>query len=179
MKKTALILLTAAIITLPLLSLNKAMARDQGDRPQERGYHHGPHAPGGDGSGPPCAFGDLSEKDRAAIEAERKAFLKDTRDLRRAMADKEWDLRREITADKPDAKKAAAIQKELSGLRAEFDQKLLTHRLRMRALMPDDEDGFGPGMGMGRFRGAGEGGGCDGGYGGGFGGGCGRGPCSW
>jgi len=76
----------------------------------------------------------------------------------------------------PDAKKAAELQKEVSGLQGELDQKVLDQRLKMQKENPKLYGrgfgrGMGPGYGMGPGFGRGPGAGM------GIGGGCGRGPC--
>jgi len=165
MKKAIFAVLAAALLTMPLFSLSDAFAYRGG---QQKGPGYGQGHPGHPG---PVA--DLSEKDMEKLEAERAAFLKETKDLRFRIEDKEWELGRELRADKPDEKKAMAIQRELSDLRGQMDQKVLAHRLKMRTLFPDFfANGFGPGPGCGC---PGEGGGCGrGGMRGGFGGPCAR-----
>ncbi|MBI5845772.1 MAG: periplasmic heavy metal sensor [Deltaproteobacteria bacterium] len=168
MKKAAFVVLAVAVLTLPILTLSDAFAFRGG---QQGGPGYGQGHPGHPG---PVA--DLSEKDMEKLEAERAAFLKETKDLRYRIEDKEWELGRELRADKPDEKKAVAVQRELSDLRGQMDQKVLAHRLKMRNLFPDFfANGFGPGPGCGAAFGPGDGGGC-GGQGGMRGGG--RGPCS-
>lgn len=149
MKKTAFILMAVAILALPLFSLSDAFAYRGG---QQKGPGHG--------QGHPGAAANLSDKDMERMEAERAAFYKETKDLRFRIEDKEWELGRELRADKPDAKKAMAVQKELSDLSGQMDQKVLAHRLKMRTLFPDFS-GFGGGEGRGCGKG-GMRGGCGG-----------------
>ena len=58
-------------------------------------------------------------------------------------------LRSELAQENPDPQKAAAIQKEISGLEAQFDQKRLEHRLEMRKISPNAGGGWMMGGGRG------------------------------
>ena len=89
--------------------------------------------------------GDLSEDDIKAIDKERRAFFEATRDLRQDMYRKELELQTELAQKNPDAKKAAALQEDISKLESTFDQKRLDHMMEMRKIVP--EAGImGPGM---------------------------------
>jgi Spy/CpxP family protein refolding chaperone len=92
-----------------------------------RGYHHG--------------YGNLSDEDRAKIDAARDKFYDETRSLRRDIDDKAYDLNKEMDKDTPDANKVAELQKQLSKLQSEFDQKRVQHRLEMRKLLPENYQG--------------------------------------
>lgn len=171
MKKALYIVLAVAILALPLITLSDAFAGREDSKPAPQ------FGPGGKGHpGGPCASGDISDKDMEKMALERKAFLTETKDLRFRMEDKEWELGRELRADKPDEKKAMAIMKELSDLRGQFEQRMLAHKLKMRAMFPEFHAfgrGFGPGPGCGE----GDGEGC--GQSRGQGREQGRGPCAW
>ena len=125
------------------------------------GYHMGPgygmHRGWGQGPG---GYGDqgyqsdLSDEDTAKLDQERQAFFEATSDLRENLYQKELELRSELAKPEPDAKKAAGIQKEISNLESELDQKRLDHRIKMRKDFPRSGArgyGYGPrGRGMGR-----------------------------
>jgi len=125
------------------------------------GYHMGPgygmHRGWGQGPG---GYGDqgyqsdLSDEDTAKLDQERQAFFEATSDLRENLYQKELELRSELAKPEPDAKKAAGIQKEISNLESELDQKRLDHRIKMRKDCPRSGArgyGYGPrGRGMGR-----------------------------
>jgi zinc resistance-associated protein len=133
----------------------------------------GGYGPGG-GSGPWGGGADLTDEEIAALQKERNAFFEQTRDLRDKIYQKGLELRAEMAKQSPDAKKAAELQKEVSGLEGELDQKRLDQRLKMQKENPKLYGrGFGRGMGPGYGRGPGSGMG----MGMGMGGGCGRGPC--
>jgi Spy/CpxP family protein refolding chaperone len=89
--------------------------------------------------------GDLSKDDIKAIDKERRAFFEATRDLRQDMYRKELELQTELAQKNPDAKKAAALQENISKLESEFDQKRLAHMLNMRKIAPE-AGMMGPGM---------------------------------
>jgi zinc resistance-associated protein len=96
-----------------------------------RGYHRG--------------NGDLSDEARAKIDAARDKFYDETRSLRRNIDDKAYELNKEMDKDNPDAGKVAELQKQLSKLQTEFDQKSVQYRLEMRKLLPEDFRGSGRG----------------------------------
>jgi Spy/CpxP family protein refolding chaperone len=85
----------------------------------------------------------LSEEELEKAKAERSAFFEATSDLRQQAYQKDLELRAELAKQRPDAEKAARIQKEISGLRAEMDQQHLEHRLRMKAINPELGMGYG------------------------------------
>ena len=89
--------------------------------------------------------GDLSEDDIKAIDKERRAFFEATRDLRQDMYRKELELQTELAQKNPDAKKAAALQEDISKLESTFDQKRLEHMMEMRKIVPE-AGMMGPGM---------------------------------
>ena len=122
-----------------------------------RGWAEGPRGYGGQGY-----RGDLSDEDIAKLDKERQAFFEATSDLREQRYQKELELRSELAKPEPDAKKAAGIQKDISNLESQLDQKRLDHRIKMRKDFPRTgyrSDGYGPrGKGMGRgMYGAGDG----------------------
>ena len=108
-------------------------------------------------------WGALSEEDAAKVADQRKAFFEDTQDLRQSIHQKRLEMRAEMAKKDPDAAKLTDLQKEVSGLQAEFDQKRLNHRLEIKRLLPEDYRagaGMGHGRGYGHGRGPGAGGEC-------------------
>jgi Spy/CpxP family protein refolding chaperone len=125
------------------------------------GNHMGPGygmrggwGPGYGGYGGQGYQSNMSEEDIAKLDEERRAFFEATSDLREQLYQKELELRSELAKPEPDAKKAAGIQKEISQLESEFDQKRLDHRIKMRKEFKQfgsGGGGYGPrGRGMGR-----------------------------
>lgn len=94
--------------------------------------HHGGY--GGPGFG---YRGELSEEDAIKLEKERTNFFEATKDLRSNLYQKGLELRSELAKESPDAKKAAALQKEISELKAEWGQKRLAHFFNLRNIIPD------------------------------------------
>ncbi len=110
-----------------------------------RGYgHHGwgmmENRDMGYGPGPGnCGRGytsDLSTEELAKVDEERNAFFKDTESLKQNMYQKNLELRSELAKENPDAGKASSLQKEISDLESQFDQKRLDHMLRMKKINP-------------------------------------------
>lgn len=134
----------------------------------------------GGGFGGPGMGANLSDEEIATVQKERSAFFESTRELRERHYQKELELRTELTKQNPDAKKAAELQREVSGFENELDQKRLEQQLKMKKDYPQIYGkgfggGFGHGMGPGHGRGMGPRGGM--GMGPGAGMGMGGGPC--
>ena len=140
----------------------------------------------GPGTGRGYMMEELTDEQIKAMQTERKAFWKDTESLRRNLNVKELELRTELARENPDAKKALALQKEISGIESDLDQKRIEHVLKMQKISPyagrgymkgrGGRMGYGPGSGRGGYgpRGGGYGqrGGGYGSMGGGYGGPC-------
>jgi zinc resistance-associated protein len=127
------------------------------------GRHHGgrdydsPGWQGGDYGCPGYGYmtGDLSEEDIQKLDEQREAFFKSTQDLRQNIYQKQLALESEFAKKNPDAKIAANLQKEISDLRAQLDQKRIENMIEMKKINPGLGTGFmGPGM-MGRGYGGG------------------------
>jgi hypothetical protein len=113
-----------------------------------KGYGRGYGGADGGERGRGCpGYGDQgypSEEDAAGLDAERRVFLDATADLRRSIRQKDLALRSELAKETVDSAKAMQIQKELSALHAQMDEKRLEHRLNMQAAHPDWQGGPGP-----------------------------------
>lgn len=139
-----------ALFALVGFSAQAIAERGMGYGPYPRWGHQPMHAwhHGGD-EGPGFGYcGDLSKEDIQKLEKERADFFEGTKDLRAKIYQKRLELKSELAKENPDAKKAAELQTEISGLKAEFDQKRLNHFLNMRKISPDMGRGFGGGYGM-------------------------------
>lgn len=95
------------------------------------GYGHGPYMHDDDD------WGNLPKEQAEKLEAAQEQFYNATRDLRRAIDDKQYDLNRELDKANPDKGKAVALQNEISNLQNEFDQKALAHQIEVRKIVPD------------------------------------------
>ena len=96
--------------------------------------------------------GNLNDEDIKALEAERSAFLKATDSIRQNLYSKELELRSKLYKENTDVSKAGALQKEISELEAQLDQKRIDHMIKVRKIDPDAGRGFaamGPMMGYG------------------------------
>lgn len=116
----------------------------------------------GKGAGNPgmcAANANLTDDQIKKMESERTAFLLATKDIRQQIHDKRQALQAELTKQTPDASTCASIQKEVSYLQSQFDQKRLTHILEMKKVDPNFTDGKGMGRGMGHGMGSPSGGG--------------------
>jgi len=109
--------------------------------------HQGWASPGFD------AWSNLSEEEFKKLYEERNVFFEETKKLRQRLYAKELDLRSILARENPDAQKAARLQKEISELEAQLDQKRLGHLIKMRKISPYAGRGFmghhgmmGPGM---------------------------------
>lgn len=94
---------------------------------------------------------NLTDEQKAKLDAAREKFFTETESLRIQMRDKHFALQDEMNKKTPDSAKVAQLQKELSQIEAEFDQKRVQHQLEMRQLLPEGfrGPGYGPGSGRG------------------------------
>jgi Spy/CpxP family protein refolding chaperone len=88
---------------------------------------------------------NLTKEEREKVDAEINAFRESTKDLRRDIYQKFLELQSEMAKKDPDSKKAFEIQKQISDLRGQMEQKRLEHRFNLKKINPD------LGNGMGRF----------------------------
>ena len=97
-------------------------------------YHRGGYGP---------AYNDqLSEEENQQFAQQRETFHRETRDLRDNIFDKERELQDELAKQEPDAAKASALQKEISELQAQLDQKRIDHMVQFRKQSPNAGRGF-------------------------------------
>ncbi len=144
----------------------------------DRGMGWGGHHGGGwhrGWSGNAGYQANLNDEDLNRLNQQRQAFFEQTRSLRENLFQKRLELRSELARQEPDTAKAATLQKEISDLQGQLDQKRIEHRIRMQKENPGFFAGRGYGRGGGRQMGPGMGRGFGGrgyGMGGGFQGGC-------
>lgn len=136
---------------------------------------------GGQGSGwaqrgyaGPGYQSNLSDEEITKLNEERQAFFEETSELREDLYQKKLALKAELAKKDPDAKVAVSLQKQISELEGELDQKRVEQRIKMKKENPEIFSGRGYGYGG---RGKGYGGrGMGQGMGPGFGG---RGGACW
>jgi len=139
-----------ALFALVGFSAQAITERGMGYGPDPRWGHHSMHAwhHGGDEDPGFGCRGDLSKEDIQELNKERARFFEGTKNLRAKIYQKRLELKSELAKENPDTQKAAELQTEISGLKAEFDQKRLNHFLNMRKINPDMGRGFAGGYGM-------------------------------
>jgi Spy/CpxP family protein refolding chaperone len=105
-------------------------------RGQGGGYGMGPgmmgHGRNYGGNGP-----ELTKEQQDQLDAAREKFRTENRKLRRDIADKKDELYDELRKEKADEAKVLALQKELSKLESDFDQKMIQHKLEVHKIAPD------------------------------------------
>ena len=129
------------------------------------GYCRGQGGGGQRWSGPAGYQNNLTDEEIDKLNKQRQAFFEDTRELRENLYQKELELRSEMAKKDPDAKKAVALQKEISDLESQLDRKRVEQRIKMQKENPDffadrgfgQRRGYGPGRGYGKGPGYGMG----------------------
>lgn len=102
------------------------------------GRHMMDYGPGyGSGMRGYGGWGTLSEEDASKLDAARDDFYKETKELRAKISDARIALRDEMIKEQPNEEKVLYLQKQVSKLEAEFDQKSLAHQLKINKLMPE------------------------------------------
>jgi len=107
--------------------------------PGMMGYGPG-YAANGNGYG-----SNLSNEQRSRLEASRLAFYSQTQDLRNRIQDQRDALRAELYSAHPDSAKVGQLQRTLSGLEADYNQRVVQHQLELRKIAPDAYSGRGYG----------------------------------
>lgn len=93
------------------------------------------------------AWSNLSDTDAAKLNASQEKFYEDTHELRDQINKKRIALSNEMDKSNPNQNSVLTLQKELSSLQSDFDQKALAHQLEVRKLLPDNYRGSGYGYG--------------------------------
>ena len=84
----------------------------------------------------------MSRDEYRQFEQKREAFFGVTADIRTRLSEKEGDLQGELAKSDPDSAKASLLQKEISVLQAQFDQKRIDYMVEMKKLNPNVDRGF-------------------------------------
>ena len=95
---------------------------------------------------------ELSEEEWKKLDEQRNTFFEATDDLRQKSYSKGLELQSELAKKNPDTGKAAGLQKELSNLRSQIDQKRIGHLIEMRKINPNAGSGFAGRGGRGFMR---------------------------
>lgn len=119
------------------------------------GYGMGPgmmgNGPGHRGEG--RGYGaDLTEEQQAKLDDAREKFFTETEDLRDRIQEKRFALGSEMRKETPDSGKVVDLQKEISKLEGQFDQKAIQHQLEVRKMLPEKaRRDYGRGYGGGGY----------------------------
>lgn len=89
----------------------------------------------------------LTLEDAGRLKQIREEFFKKTRELRDKIDRKQLALDQELGKTEPDQEKAFDLQKELSELKSDFDQKALEHQLTLKRTFPNIDFTAGHGKG--------------------------------
>ena len=89
---------------------------------------------------------NLSDEEMTKLDQARESFYNDTRELRDQIQEKRLNLGRALDQKDPDAEMVTQLQKELSTLESQFDQKRVDFQLNIRKLLPEENftSGNGP-----------------------------------
>ena len=92
----------------------------------------------------------MSSEEYKQFEQKREAFFNETQNIRTSLFEKERELQNALAKDEPDVAQASRLQKEISDLQSQFDQKRIEYMVEMRKLNPNAGRGYrggGPMMG--------------------------------
>jgi zinc resistance-associated protein len=97
--------------------------------------------------------GNLSNEEIARLDKQRAEYFKATENSRQQLYEKELALNSELAKENPDTAKASNLQREISKLQGDLDQKRLDFDIRARKSAPNYDrsrrGGYGPMMGYG------------------------------
>jgi len=121
------------------------------------GYHDSGMMGSGQGMGPGMMgqgrndgnWPDLTKEQQEKLDAAREKFWTENRKLRREIEDKQDELYDELAKPTADEAKVMALQKELSKLEGDFDQKVIQHKLEVHKIAPELHRGRGYHRGYG------------------------------
>ena len=133
-------------------------------------WNQGHHMRGywGNDRGSYCDYGkgftDLSKEEQRQLKDLDSKFYNETDRLRYEIRSKSAELNSYLSSTNPDSQKLKALQRELSDLRSEMDEKRLAYELEARKILPESRFGgdygkgfyghhmrdYGPGMGFGK-----------------------------
>jgi Spy/CpxP family protein refolding chaperone len=132
----------AGLAAVAVLSMGGSALAGKGYRHdgQREGKYGQPYRDGG------CRYADrnpdLTPEQREQLDAERKAFFNATRKARQDLRASRLALRAEIAKSELDINAAKDLQKEISRMQADLDQKRLDHLVKIREIDPDAGRGF-------------------------------------
>lgn len=98
------------------------------------------------------SWNTLTDAEKQKLQEAQEKFRNDTDELRQDIFAKQMMLKSELAQKDPDTKRALGLQKELSELKAQFDEKRLMHLLALKDINPKLGNHF-----SGKARGPGNG----------------------
>ena len=104
---------------------------EYGRKMMRYGFHEGTAS----GSNKYPGYGrHLDEDTIKKLNAEQKAFIIGTEEIRQAIYEKELYLKAELSKKVPDKNTALDFQKSISDARGKFEQKMIEHLIRMKTI---------------------------------------------
>jgi zinc resistance-associated protein len=94
-------------------------------------------------------YGNLTESQRAELEKLEQNFFNDTAKIRDEIRNKSAELNTMLNSPDPDAKKAQALQKEISNLKAKMGEQRVNFELEARKIAPNARFSRGQARGYG------------------------------
>ena len=119
------------------LALSLGLVASVWAQPMGKGMGHGP------------GMMNLTQEQAGKIFDLNEKMYADTASLRRQMMVKHAELAALLKAEKPDQNAIQAMQKELTALGDQVQEKMTASRLEAKKIAPDFDMGAGPGVGMG------------------------------
>jgi hypothetical protein len=148
-RKVKMIMMTSIVAILGITTLAfSGWGPGYGCGGRGMGWGSSDHSPRGYGNCPRYSSGNSA--------GQQDELFKQTADIRQSLYEKEMALRSELVKRNPDPELASSLQKEISGLESQLDQKMLDFHLKRKSEDPNYNPG---GWGCGR-QGRGGGGYC-------------------
>jgi Spy/CpxP family protein refolding chaperone len=94
-------------------------------------------------------YNELSKEEQKQLTELENKFSNETNNLRNEIWSKSEELQRYLNSTNPDSQKLTEMQRELSNLRAEMDEKRLAYEVEARKILPDTR--FRGGYGRGYY----------------------------
>lgn len=113
--------------------------RGSWDRDHRYGHMHG------------WGYGNLSDAKRGKLEELDRKYYQETEGIRNQIVNKSDELDELLDSQNPDMERARDLQREISDLKADLDQKELNYDLEARKIVPEQR--LGSGYGQGHHRG--------------------------
>ena len=83
-------------------------------------------------------YGNLSREDATKLYDSHAKYFDETRELRKSILSKQFDLDDELQKVKPDRSRADDLQKKLSQLKSQLNQKTMDHKFAFRKQFPQN-----------------------------------------